>query len=238
MSLCPCCGRKLNIEIKRMQACPLCHQNIFVRHDKLVTEDEAFTIDWLAKLESLEVNRKYFDSARENLSARLGKKANSHDTVWNILNILIGKYANGDQNLALVYELMGEFLADEDKDPTRLLVQYVNARKKYEFDWEKQSLENSIALAAEGLNWFDKDFNIKEAKTKLANMKFEPIDEQSLDKTKQLPISGVFLKYVRRLSNAGKIVEAEQLLNKASPSDAVTEEFRRLAIAKEKSVKK
>ena len=229
MKVCPYCATKLNIELNRKQLCPFCSQIILFCNGHLVTEDEAYAIDWLKKMESLKVSRKQFDTARERLSAQIGKRANSNDTVWSILNSLVDKYANGEPELAFVYKLMAEFLADEDKDPTRMLVLHKNAKNKLAFDLMKKELTNRIKEYE-----FNELFDLEKAKKELANLKYEPLGEQILDKSNQLPLSNVILKYVRRLTISGKFIEAEELLSKAEPSDAVTKEYQHLAAEREK----
>ena len=64
---CPACGNLLEEKPKRKQICSHCGNAILVRDGKLVTEEGAFIIDWLMRLEYFGVSRKDFNQARDNM---------------------------------------------------------------------------------------------------------------------------------------------------------------------------
>ncbi|HKZ51257.1 MAG TPA: hypothetical protein VJ256_05805 [Dehalococcoidia bacterium] len=95
---------------KRKKKCPHCGHYILVRGGKAVTEDEAFIMDWLVRLEPFGVSRRDFDRNRQELSRQFGAEAGIEDTVWRILNGLV---AHGYS----VYWEMAHLARQEGKDP-------------------------------------------------------------------------------------------------------------------------
>jgi len=113
---CPYCNAELVEQITKKKVCPSCGRYIYIRSGKLVTEDESITIDWVEKLSLiLGINRKEFEKARSDLSTKFGFKPPARDVAWTILN--------KSQKNAQVYYLMADLLAEEDKDPTDLLIE-------------------------------------------------------------------------------------------------------------------
>jgi glycosyltransferase involved in cell wall biosynthesis len=120
---CPYCNKDLVEPITKKKACPFCGRDIYVRSGKLVTEDESFTIDWVEKLNLvLGINRKEFEKIRADLSSKFGLQTPARDVVWTILN-------KSPKN-AQIYSLMADLLAEEDKDPTDLLIEVAKEEKK------------------------------------------------------------------------------------------------------------
>jgi len=119
---CPYCKRVLETAPTRKTRCAHCARYILVRAGRLVTEDEATTTDWLARAGHLGVSRRDFDRHREELSKKFGTHATVNDTIWRILNVLIGR-AGDAATLRFVYSEMAALAATEGKDPKPYLAE-------------------------------------------------------------------------------------------------------------------
>lgn len=127
---CPTCGKRLQTKPKRKQKCPHCGSLILVRAGQLVTEDEARTSDWLARLEPFGVSRRDFEKEQVKLTKQFGEPAGVNDTVWRILNSFVMKFAEDPGTLERVYRQMASLVAKEGKDPTPYLLEAEKARRK------------------------------------------------------------------------------------------------------------
>lgn len=119
---CPYCKQALESAPTRKTRCPHCGRHILVRAGRLVTEDEASTTDWLARVAHLGVSRRDFDRHREELSKQFGTSASVNDTIWRILNVLTAT-ASDAATLRSVYLEMAALAAREGKDPKPYLAQ-------------------------------------------------------------------------------------------------------------------
>lgn len=119
---CPNCGKALEDAPKRKTKCPHCGQYILVRKGELVTEEEASIRDWLARLGGLGVTRQDFERARGKLSKQFGFRAGVNDTVWRILNSMVGQ-PQSQPVLKSVYLEMAHLAELEGKDPKPYLTQ-------------------------------------------------------------------------------------------------------------------
>ena len=127
---CPACGNLLEEKPKRKQICSHCGNAILVRDGKLVTEEGAFIIDWLMRLEYFGVSRKDFNQARNQLTKQFGKNASANDTIWRILNNLVIKFGTDNTFLEQVYREMSSIVSAEGIDPTPYLLEAEKAREK------------------------------------------------------------------------------------------------------------
>jgi hypothetical protein len=114
--LCPYCQYEFPDPIKRKKKCPACGGTILVRQGVPLTEEEATIKDWLAKLDWLGVTRRKFDTERRVLSERFGKTASVNDTLWGLLNEMVGEKYGHEQRL--LYHYMADIVRSEGKDPT------------------------------------------------------------------------------------------------------------------------
>lgn len=122
-SKCPSCKAILPTKPARKQDCPHCGQVIRVRQGKLVTEEKAQIIDWMQRLDAFGISDQEFAKHRTRLSEQFGHTASVNDTIWRILNSLVGKYANDTSMLEHVYREMASLVSSEGKDPTEYLTQ-------------------------------------------------------------------------------------------------------------------
>lgn len=119
---CPYCKRVLDTAPPRKKRCPHCGRYIVVRAGRLVTEDEAAITDWLSRVTDFGVSRRDFDRHREELSKQFGASASVNDTMWRMLNVLIGR-AGDAATLRSVYLEMAALAAREGKDPKPYLAE-------------------------------------------------------------------------------------------------------------------
>lgn len=129
---CPNCDMVLPTQPTHKQKCPHCGNAILVRRGKLVTEEEAKIMDWLARLEGFGVTRKEFDRHRNELSKQFGYRASVNDTMWRILNKLVLDSAKNTTLLEQVYREMASLVSSEGKDPTQYLIQAEKVRSGYQ----------------------------------------------------------------------------------------------------------
>ena len=148
---CPSCDSLLQDKPKRKQICSHCGNSILVRDGKLVTEEGAFLIDWLMRLENFGVNRKDFNQARNQLSKRFGKIASANDTVWQILNNLVIKFGTDNGFLEQVYRAMSSIVSAEGRDPTPYLLEAEKAREKQTNNPSKH--QNKLFLGHDELSY-------------------------------------------------------------------------------------
>jgi len=141
-SKCPTCNSELIDKQTRKQKCPHCGNEILVRSGKLLTEDEALTLDWLVRLEGFGVTRYTFVQSRDRLTDKFGKRASINDTIWGILNQLVGKYGADNSALEQIYRNMSSLVASEGKDPTPYLAEAEKARQRQ--IQETQSISTSL----------------------------------------------------------------------------------------------
>ena len=143
---CPTCGSKLQKRPKRKQKCPHCGNLILVRSGQLVTEKEASIADYLARIEGFGVSRRDFDSAEKELSKRFGQSASVNDTVWSILNQLVGRYASDSVTSERIYREMAALVSREGRDPTPYLVEAEQARSRWEVRREARPKRKAIVF--------------------------------------------------------------------------------------------
>lgn len=125
---CPYCGVILEKTPKRKTSCPACHQPIFVRRGRLLTEERVKLEGWIASLEYLGVTELSFEERRQELSKRFGAKASPRDTVWSFLNGAVGK---GDWiHHQRIYLHMARIVESEGKSAAEF---YAEARR---WGWE------------------------------------------------------------------------------------------------------
>ena len=102
---CPNCKQQLEQAPKRKAKCPHCNQYIYIREGKLVTEDDAQTLDWLRYLDRFGITRQKFDSFRKELSNKFKTQASVHDTDWYILNAWVASNPNIRRTKFAYYEM-------------------------------------------------------------------------------------------------------------------------------------
>ena len=129
---CPNCGIELQIKPTRKKECPHCGGFILVRNGRLVTEEQATIMDWLARLEAFGVTRREFDKQRDQLSKQFGAPATVNDTLWRILNSLILNFARNNALLEQVYREMASLVTSEGKDPTQYLIEAENVSRRHQ----------------------------------------------------------------------------------------------------------
>lgn len=125
---CPACGSLLEEKPKRKHICSHCGNAILVHAGKLVTEEGAFIIDWLLRLEHFGVSRKDFNQVRNQLSKQFGENASANDTIWRILNNLVIKFGSENTFLEQIYREMSSIGSAEGRDPTPFLLEAEKAR--------------------------------------------------------------------------------------------------------------
>lgn len=129
---CPYCGNDLSEKPTRKKKCPHCSQYIYVRKGELLTEKQAAERDlihrWLGFLERFGASERMFAEERKKLSKQLKTEAPANDTLWRMMNILIPRQTN-PLNLERLYLLMGDFVADEGKDPTPYIQQAMQVKR-------------------------------------------------------------------------------------------------------------
>ena len=127
---CPNCDVVLEKKPTRKQECPHCGRLILVRNRKLVTQEQAKIMDWLLRLEGFGITRNGFDKQRDELSKQFGSRASINNTLWQIFNKLILKFAGNASFLEQVYREMASLVSSEGKDPTEYLIEAENIRRR------------------------------------------------------------------------------------------------------------
>ena len=240
-SKCPTCNSELNDKPTRKQECPHCGNEILVRSGKLLTEDEALILDWLVRLEGLGVTRDTFVQSRDRLTNKFGKRANINDTIWSILNQLVGKYGADNAALEQIYRNMSSLVTSEGKDPTPYLVEAEKARQRQ--IKKSQSLPTSLEESGSEIDRILYGDTTTSEKGNPTNSSSNPKKSKtdSTDNTLEAPrifLGHDELTFVRGLRRQGKLEKAEEFLQKAEPSPAVLDELRKTAGAKAKIAKK
>ena len=138
---CPYCDSELDIKPTRKKKCPNCSEYIFVWKGDIYTEKQVKDLKlknkWLRMLERYGATEAMFSQVRKNLSKRFGFEASVNDTIWGIMNTLIGKQKDLF-DMEHLYLLMADFVEEEGKDPK----QYVNqAMKVKEQNVKREVLE-------------------------------------------------------------------------------------------------
>jgi len=113
-TLCPYCDFEFEEKPKRRRKCPQCQEWIYVREDKLYTEEGKYVYDWIKRLREFGASQKLFEVEKEELSKQFGHPASDSDTLWQIMNALVSKV--NAQQLHLLYGKMVQFLKEEGKD--------------------------------------------------------------------------------------------------------------------------
>jgi hypothetical protein len=126
---CPNCGQQLEQPPKRKKLCPHCALPIYLRQGKLLTQFEALQQDWLVYLQPLSVTPKTFDEARARLQSRFGFTPRFFDTVWLILNDLVGIVGSSRQLVQVYYE-MARVASYEKRSPRPYIAQALPASLK------------------------------------------------------------------------------------------------------------
>lgn len=244
-SKCPTCNSELNDKPTRKQKCPHCGNEILIRSGKLLTEDEALILDWLVRLEGFGVTRDIFVQSRDRLTNKFRERANINDTIWSILNQLVGKYGADNAALEQIYRNMSSLVTSEGKDPTPYLLEAEKARQRQinKFKVHSTNLEEFSSALDQILN-SDKTSESTSEKENLLiaspnsnNSKNNLTDNNNLEPPR-LFLGNDELAFVRGLRSQGKLEKAEEFLRKAEPSPAVLDELRKTASAKAKIAKK
>lgn len=114
-SNCPYCNHELSEKPSRKKKCPNCGNYIYVRKGRLLTEEDSKIEDWITRVESLGITKKYFIDQREKLSKEFGKQASVNDTAWRILNLLVTKKLKLF-DLKVIYLEMAHIASTEGKN--------------------------------------------------------------------------------------------------------------------------
>lgn len=172
--------------------------------------DNDFLDDWLKRLEVFNVKQADFEERRNRLSEKFGKRANVRDTIWSILNTLVGKYSSDFDMLENIYKEMASFVSSEGRDPSQLLRAVDNLKKNFysKVDSKNDNFPQQVVLGS-GPGYYFKTF--------LGH------DE---------------LKTITKLRKDGKFEKAKKLLLEAEPSQVVLDELRKMASASANIAKK
>ena len=139
-TICPNCNANLETRPQRKKKCPACGNFIYVktlpktREKVLVTESQAKEIEaqwsvisanqerenWLAEFNSLGISEIEYYQGKDQLSAKLGREANTKEVAWALFNKVIASKSDL-QFLKMTYYRMALFLDEESKDPRPFL---------------------------------------------------------------------------------------------------------------------
>lgn len=129
---CPYCGNELEKKPTRKKKCPHCSEFIFVRSGELYTEIQVKEFDfkrrWLGILGRFGATEEMFTRQRKDLSKRFGFQASVNDTIWGLMNKLLG-VQNDLLDMEQIYLFMGDFVEEEGKDPKQYYQQAMNLKE-------------------------------------------------------------------------------------------------------------
>lgn len=118
---CPYCNENLEKRPSRKTKCPFCKKYIYVKSNKLVTEEEAKAIEqkWKIKheLENFGLSEIDYNNHKNKLAKKRGFEPKHFDVIWGLLNKKTLELAkNKDFNsLVSLYYQMALFLNEEGK---------------------------------------------------------------------------------------------------------------------------
>jgi len=119
---CPYCQNTLEKKPSRKTSCPFCKKNIYVKSNKLVTEEEAKAIEqkwkFIRDLEKLRISEKEYNIHRAKVAKKFGFEPKFFDVAWTILNaktLELAKSRSFD-SLSIHYYEMALFLCREGKE--------------------------------------------------------------------------------------------------------------------------
>lgn len=88
----------------------------------MVSEYESNKIDWLKRIDWLEVNNSMIDNTQRKLAERFKKEPSFNDICWSILNNLLIKHVNDLEKQRSTYFEMARILELEGKDNKEIIV--------------------------------------------------------------------------------------------------------------------
>ncbi len=146
---CPNCGADLPKKPGRKTRCKSCSQHMYIRSSQglypttIVTEDQAFEVDWSYRLEGIGLSKDDYTEIRRSLEASempFGPK----DYVWAAINRAV--LTNPEE----AEYTKAQFLAETGKDPTKNLIQ---ARRYALEEWKARGSDrvtiNSLSCCTE-----------------------------------------------------------------------------------------
>lgn len=126
---CPYCQNILEKKPSRKTSCPFCKKHIYVKSNKLVTEEEAKAIEqkWKFKhdLEKLKISEQEYNDHKAKLAKKFGFEPIFFDVAWDVLNARTLELARSQRfaELSHLYYEMARFLNEEGKDFFHVLQQ-------------------------------------------------------------------------------------------------------------------
>ena len=119
---CPYCQNILEKKPSRKTSCPFCKKHIYVKSNKLMTEEEAKAIEQKLKfkhdLEKLKISEQEYNDHKAKVAKKFGFEPIFFDVAWDVLNaraLGLAKSRNFN-NLGILYYEMARFLNEEGKD--------------------------------------------------------------------------------------------------------------------------
>lgn len=167
---CPYCNEILEKKPSRKTKCPFCKKYIYVKSDKLVTEEEAKAIEqkwkFIHELKDLGISEGDYNNQKKSLTIKKGFEPKHVDIIWDLLNKKTMELAkNKDFNgLKMLYYQMALFLNEKGKNFFHVLQQ---SRKMELESLRIMGIKKVIIISSDGcssckeLN--DKILTIKEA---------------------------------------------------------------------------
>ncbi len=122
LTSCPYCFIELEKQPTLRIKCPHCEKLIVVRNGQLITEQEAEIDHVLKQLERFGIDKIQFEKHYQTLSKKTGKQASVNDTVWRILNELVGEAQNYFTKKQIYFE-MARFSRMEGRDTKPYIVE-------------------------------------------------------------------------------------------------------------------
>jgi hypothetical protein len=112
---CPNCEKQLEIAPSEWkEKCPYCGNWIYVNKGELITEDKFHYLYWMMYLPNLGITEQIFEAYRDKLTKKF-KTISVRDTVWYILNFMVGNYPFSEYSMLAYYEL-ARMAAMEQRD--------------------------------------------------------------------------------------------------------------------------
>jgi hypothetical protein len=115
----------------RKTKCPHCGKSVVVRRGVLMTEQDAADADllrrWLRPLDQFGATEEKFSQARADLTKQFGTEASIRDSIWRTMNLLVAE-SRATEKLERIYLLMGQFVAEEGKDPSPYVEQAMEVK--------------------------------------------------------------------------------------------------------------
>ena len=126
---CPYCQNILQKKPSRKTSCPFCKKHIYVKSNKLVTEEEAKAIEQKRKfthdLAKLKISEQEYNDHKVKMAKKFGFEPIFFDVAWDVLNARTLELARGQRfaELSNLHYEMARFLNEEGKDFFRVLQQ-------------------------------------------------------------------------------------------------------------------